>query len=68
MKFLYIHRTRGTGVEKVHIDGVVNALGRLGVTADFISPESGETAQEQITVKNVRPGNNFQKRISLINC
>lgn len=41
MNILYIHRTQGKGVEGVHINGIVNALRRLGNNVDIISPLSG---------------------------
>jgi len=38
MRILYIHRTRGTGVEAVHINGIVNAFKNLGHEVIVLSP------------------------------
>ncbi len=38
MRVLYIHRTRGTGVEAVHISGIVDAFRHLGHEVMVLSP------------------------------
>lgn len=42
MKVLYMHRTRGTGVEGVHINGIVDSMEVLGHEVRVSSPESSD--------------------------
>ncbi len=35
---VYVHRTKGAGVEGVHINGIVNGFRKAGVSANIISP------------------------------
>lgn len=37
-KLVYVHRTKGAGVEGVHINGIVNAFKKAGADVEVISP------------------------------
>lgn len=47
MKILYNHRTRGQGVEAVHIRGIFDALAELGNKVFLVSPPGVSPLVEQ---------------------
>jgi len=46
MRVLYLHRTRGTGVEAVHIRGIVDAFRKLGHDVFILSPNGLHSGNE----------------------
>lgn len=58
MQVLYIHRTRGGGVEGVHINGIIDSFEQLGHSVTVLSPESEEEQEvvESAADKPVKPG------------
>jgi hypothetical protein len=51
---LYLHRTQGSAVEAVHINGIADNLEKLGFHVDFFSP-SGTIKPGQVTGKHPIP-------------
>jgi glycosyltransferase involved in cell wall biosynthesis len=51
MRILYLHRTRGEGVEAVHIHGIVNAFRNLGHEVAVFSPDGVEQGESNSPLK-----------------
>lgn len=67
MRILYIHRTRGEGVEQVHIRGLVNGFRELGHEVDIVSPlgwekEKSEHVTESYGIRKDRMFKAISKR------
>ncbi len=66
-KYLYMHRTQGKGVEGVHINGINNAMDKLGYKGIIISPsrvvETGATTIVN-TESNPKKGSSYLSFIS----
>jgi glycosyltransferase involved in cell wall biosynthesis len=62
-KLIYLHRTRATGAERMHICGIVRAFERSGWSVTVLSPP-GITLEEAATAGRTRGLSRFWARIS----
>jgi glycosyltransferase involved in cell wall biosynthesis len=65
MRFIYHHRTRGSGVEGVHIRGIADGLEQLGHPVAIVSPPGVEVAEpgDRQEVGTGPPGRSALRRL-----
>jgi glycosyltransferase involved in cell wall biosynthesis len=53
MNVLYLHRTRGKGVEGVHIQGIADGFRRFGFDVDIVSPYGTENFDSTTNIRKI---------------